>query len=63
MWDDGLIFKMRQNGISGDIINNLQDFLCNRKQSRVFNGQCLSWTDVNAGVPQRLILGSLLLLI
>ena len=30
---DGLMFKLRQNGISGDIINILQDFICNSKQS------------------------------
>ena len=28
---DGLIFEMRQNSISGDIINILKDFLRNRK--------------------------------
>ena len=33
VWHDGLIFKLRHNGISGDIINILRDFLCNRKQS------------------------------
>ena len=32
VWHDGLTFKLRQNGISGDINNILRDFLRNRKQ-------------------------------
>ena len=63
MWHDGLIFKLCQNGINGDIIKILRDFLRNRKQSIVFNGQCSSWADLYAGVPQGSILVSLLLLI
>ena len=59
VWHDGLIFKLRQNGISGDIINILQDFLRNRKQRVVLIGQCSSWD----GVPQGSILGPLLFLI
>ena len=42
VWHDGLIFKLCQNGISGDIINILQDFLRNSKQRVILNSQCSS---------------------
>ena len=42
VWHDDLIFKLRQNGVGRDIINILRDFLCNRKQKVVLNGQCSS---------------------
>ena len=45
------------------ILNLLSNFLRNRKQRAVLNGQTSSWPDVNAGVPQGFILGSLLFLI
>ena len=31
VWDDGLIFKLHQNGSCGEIINILEDFLGDRK--------------------------------
>ena len=63
VWHEGIIFKLKQNGISGDLLNILTDFLSNRKQRVVLNGQVSTWTSVNAGVPQGFILGPLLFLI
>ena len=45
------------------MINILEDFLNSRKQSVVSNGQCLSWAEIHAGIPQGSILRLLLLLI
>ena len=54
---------MKQNGISGNLLNVITDFLYQRKQRVVLNGQHSSWTNVQAGVPQRSILGPLFFLI
>ena len=40
----------------------MEDFLANRYQTVVLNGQDFRWTAVNAGVSQSSILGPLLLL-
>ena len=58
-----LFFKLKQNGISSEFLQILSDFLSNRKQRVVFNGQNSLWTNVHAGIPQGSILGPLLFLI
>ena len=58
----GVIFKVGQNGISGDLLNILIGFLSNRKQRVVLNGEVSAWASVNAGVPQGSILDPLLFL-
>ena len=63
VWHEGLIFKLKQNGISGKLFNLIKDFLKNRKQRVVLNGQFSLWADVDAGVLQGSILGPLLFLI
>ena len=51
-WHKGLIFKLSQNGTSGNLLGILSDFLSDRKQRVVLNGQKSIWENVNAGVSQ-----------
>ena len=46
VWRDGLIFKLQENGISGNLLKVLKHFLTNRKQRVVLNGQSSSWINV-----------------
>ena len=53
----------RQNGISGELLNTLTDFLDSRTQRVILKGQYSIWAKVETGVPQGSILGRLLFLI
>ena len=63
VWHKSIIFKLKQNGISGKLLSVLSDFLKDRKQRVILNGQVLSWTGANTGVPQGSILGPPLFLV
>ena len=63
MWHDGLIFKMRQNGISGQLLKLFQNYLNNRKQRVVLNGFQADYSTIESGVHQGSVLGPLLFLI
>ena len=60
VWHAWLICKVLQNGICGDLINVLNDFLTNRKQRVNLNGQCSFWVDFRPGVLQGSVLELLL---
>ena len=63
VWHKGLIFKLRQYGIDGDLLNWISDYLDDRKQRVVIRTCMSSFKRVNAGVPQGSVLGPLLFLI
>ena len=61
--DEGFIYKLRRNGICGNLLQLLTSFLDRRKQQVLLNGQCSSWGFINDAVLQGSILGPLLFLI
>ena len=51
VWHNELIYKLKQNGVSGDLMNLIIDFLDARKQRIILNGQYSSWESVKTEVP------------
>ena len=52
VWHEGLIFKLRQNGVQDNLLRTLENFLLNRKQRVLLNGIESSWESIYSGVPQ-----------
>ena len=63
VWHDGLLYKLKSNGLRGNLFNLIEIFLTNRYQRVVLNGQNSKWKLVKAGVPQGSILRPLFFLI
>ena len=63
VWHDGLVFKLKQNGVSGSLLKLLSNYLTERKQRVVLNGSSAAYDTINAGVPQGSVLGPLLFLV
>ena len=63
VWHKGLLHKIKCYGVEGELYNILENYLLNRKQRVVLNGQSSLWMDIKAGVTQGFVLGPLLFLI
>ena len=63
VWHDGLIYKLKRCGVSGQLLTLIKSFLKDRKQRTVLNGQCCNWGNTLAGVSQGSILGPLFFLV
>ena len=58
-----LLSKIKSFGIEGKLFNWLEDWLNNRMQRVVLNGESSNWQDVLSGIPQGSVIGPLLFLI
>ena len=63
VWHEGLIFKLKQLGISGNLLKWFKSYLTNRRQRVILGGHNSTYKHIHAGVPQSSILGPLLFLI
>mgnify|MGYP001455559640 CR=1 FL=1 len=57
VWHEGLLYKLKCNGISDSLLKLFGDYLSNRHQRVVLNGQVSDWMMLNNGVPQGSVLG------
>ena len=57
---EGLIFKLKSNDVSGELLDLIKSFLSQLYQRVVLIGKSSSWQPVLAGVPKRSVLSPLI---
>ena len=63
VWHTGLVFKLKSYGVEGELLLLLKNYLQNREQIVVLNGQTSEWRKISSSLPQGSILGPFLFLI
>ena len=63
VWHEGLIFKLKSYTVDGNLLKLLENYLTDRQQKVVLNGQKYLWQNIYAGASQGSALGQLLFLI
>ena len=59
VWHERFLFKLKQNGVSGNLFQLIKSFLSGRFQRVLLNDQTSDWETIQAGMPQGSILGPL----
>ena len=63
VWHEGLLLKLKQNGVTGKLLKFFESYLSSRKQRVSLDGSFFEYSDIESSVPQGSVLGPLLFLI